>query len=215
MDALDWSSALRSLADSGYVHFQGLLAPRECDELVHRCASARFERSIDMLPRGYGIGVYHYIQEPIPEPAAELRARLYEHLRPLAEVRADRSFPRTLASYWRACRKSGQRRGACILIGYAKGGINHLHQDIYGAEWFPYQALLVLSRRGRDFDGGKFVLAREQATTDSRAQVLAQKAIAVSEGDLLVFASRDFRHGMQRLTRGERWAMGIVFHLAR
>jgi anthranilate/para-aminobenzoate synthase component II len=37
-----------------------------------------------MEPRGYGVGVYRYWKEPLPEPALVLRSRVYAELKGLA-----------------------------------------------------------------------------------------------------------------------------------
>jgi hypothetical protein len=97
------------------------------------------------------------------------------------------------------------------------GGINHPHRDVYGPVFFPFQALVALSKRGRDFTGGHFYVADED-------DGCCRKTIAVSEGDVVIFATREryedggkvpVRHGMTTLTRGRRWGLGVVFHLAR
>ncbi|MFW5921409.1 MAG: 2OG-Fe(II) oxygenase, partial [Polyangiales bacterium] len=149
-------------------------------------------------------------------------AGLYERLRETAnEWFASRQAPGlapTLEGFHRRCREAGQRRGSCILLCYGEGGVNHPHRDIYGSVWFPLQALVVLSRRGRDFEGGDFVLFEEGARR-------VRRPVAADRGDLVVFASRDrparggarvpLRHGMDRVSRGERFALGIVLHLAK
>ena len=42
------------------------------------------------------------------------------------------------------------------------GDFNRLHQDLYGEVVFPFQMTCFLSQRGKDFDGGEFVLAEQQ-----------------------------------------------------
>lgn len=208
----------------GCVHLRKLLRAAECEALLDAGSDpARFDRATDMEPKGYGAGRYWYWKEPLPEPAASLRALLYELLLPVARTLAPRTaeLPRTLGGFWRKCRAAGQRRPACILIGYGAGGRNHPHRDLYGPVSFPLQALVVLSRRGRDFEGGDFVLWREQPDG-----TLDATEVAADRGDLVVFASsalpaRDARprtpvlHGMRPLTQGRRYALGLVFHLAR
>ncbi|MBK7972956.1 MAG: 2OG-Fe(II) oxygenase [Deltaproteobacteria bacterium] len=80
---------------------------------------------------------------------------------------------------------------------------------------FPLQALIVLSERGRDFRGGSFEWIEETTGgAETRTRVPAGR------GDLVVFGSSmrpprvAVRHGMTLVTRGERRALGIVFHLA-
>jgi hypothetical protein len=169
------------------------------------------------------VGTYYYFREPLVEPAATLRALLYEQLQPLANELRDRNrppYPETLEEFWGRCRSAGQKRSSSILLCYGTGGLNHAHRDIYGEVFFPFQVLLVLNKRGRDFEGGGFVLF------DDEPERKRQEA-PVSEGDVVIFASRDrfevqggrrkkvaLRHGMRLVTRGKRYALGIVFHLA-
>ena len=161
-----------------------------------------------MLPKGYGVGTYHYYSEPLPEPAGELRERLYREL-------ALSGYPNNLAAFWKRCRDRGQKRASSILICYGKGGVNYPHRDVYGQVWFPFQALVMLSRRGRDFTGGEFFVEDEASGHRQIARV--------SEGDVVLFATRErvqngspvaVRHGMLPVTRGKRYAFGVVFHLA-
>jgi hypothetical protein len=227
LSQLDWDTLHESLAFRGYARLNGLLSPAQC-ETLRRVAGApeRFERTVDMTAQGFGIGAYHYFREPLAEPAASLRARLYEHLQPVANAHPWRGgrgarYPERLEDFWQRCRQAGQRRGSCILLCYGQGGINHPHRDIYGPEWFPFQAMLMLSCRDRDFGGGELELVEERTDGDHRYP------LEVTEGDVLLFGSRSrlertkttrkvaLRHGMQRVTWGRRFAMGIVFHLAR
>ena len=201
----------KNLGRDGVCRIQALLTPAECARILNDSTDlTRFGRSIDMLPRGYGVGTYHYYREPLPAPAGELRELLYNELAP-------EGYPEKLLEFWRHCRAAGQKRSSSILIGYGTGGINHPHRDVYGPVFFPFQALVALSKRGRDFTGGRFYVADE----DDGGR---RKNIAVSEGDVVIFATRErnengrkvpVRHGMTTLTRGRRWGLGVVFHLAR
>lgn len=206
----DWSAVKEAIEHDGAYRWSSLLAPSECAAILNESIDpARFERSIEMLPRGYGIGSYHYYREPLPQPAGELRARLYRALAPPG-------YPETLEEFWARCRTHGQTRASSILIGYGEGGVNHPHRDVYGPVAFPFQAVVVLSKRGRDFSGGEFYVTDEDGSGYRRS-------FAVSEGDVVIFATRNrrrgrrrvpLRHGMTPVTRGRRYALGIVFHLA-
>lgn len=210
-ERIDWRTMHKKLGREGVCRIQALCTPAECARVLNDSTDpVRFERSIDMLPRGYGVGTYHYYREPLPAPAGKLRELLYKKLAP-------EGYPETLQEFWRRCRAAGQKRSSSILIGYSTGGINHPHRDVYGPVFFPFQALVALSKRGRDFTGGHFYVADE----DDGGR---RKTIAVSEGDVVIFATREryedggkvpVRHGMTTLTRGRRWGLGVVFHLAR
>jgi hypothetical protein len=222
---VDWSAMRREVSEQGYARIPSLLTSIECATiLLESTSTARFDRSVDMLPKGYGVGSYHYYREPIPDPGGALREALYRELAPLANAFwPGRDFPAALDSFWARCRNAGQRRPSSILICYGEGGVNHPHRDIYGPVWFPFQVLAMLARRGRDFDGGSFLLHDE-------VDGAAPREIELTEGDVVVFTTRErvervpgrseklrripVRHGMQTVTRGKRYGLGIVFHLA-
>lgn len=222
--ALDWSSLAHRLAEEGVARVPSFLRASECEALLAAGSDpSRFDRSVDMEPKGYGVGSYFYWKEPAPQPLRALRAELYRHLAPIASGFEPRelAFPKTLAGFWRECRAAGQLRPSSILLSYVAGGRNHPHRDLYGERWFPLQALVVLSRRGRDFEGGEFALWREETSGE-----LDARELAVDRGELVLFASnrlprsgaraaRPVLHGVLPVTRGERFALGIAFHLAR
>src|SRR5437870_2192763 len=100
------------------------------------------------------------------------------------------------------------------------GGYNCLHQDIYGAVAFPLQLVALLSRPGRDFEGGEFLLVQQRPRAQSVAEV-----VRAEQGDMVVFANRHWpavgtrgfhrasvRHGVSRVLSGVRFALGIIFH---
>ncbi len=224
MARLDWVAVGDSLMSFGYVHIEALLSSSDCSTILEAAADEkRFERRVDMAPKGYGVGTYYYFREPLSEPAAALRSALYERLRPFANnagIGAREPYPPTLHAFWRRCRRAGQERSSSIILCYGSGGLNHPHRDIYGKVFFPYQVLVVLSQRGRDFDGGEFVLLDEMPNGEVRE-------MAVTRGDLVIFATRErfateagkrrkigLRHGMRLVKRGKRYGLGIVFHLA-
>lgn len=220
---LPWSVGLDELERDGATVFRGALAPWDAHRLlVLGQDPTRFERTINMAPRGYGVGGYHYWKEPGPDAVRALRSALWRELRGSAVDAYGLDLPATLAEFHERCRAAGQRRGSSILLHYGPGGINHAHRDVYGAQAFPYQALVVLSRRGRDFRGGELLLYDERADgPDDR------RSVEVSLGDLVVFASSHryarragrrrripMRHGMSAVTRGHRSALGVVVNLA-
>jgi len=220
LGAVEWAQAVESLRTTGFFRASSVLPPDACEELIVAFDDDElFERTIRMGPRGYGIGTYRYWKEPIPRPALALRAEIYGKLRALAsEAPGASAYPATLEEFWRACRKTGQERASSILLRYPEGGVNFPHRDVYGPTWFPYQAACVLSKRGEEFEGGEFVLYEERP-----GETPVERVHALDAGDVAIFASRGYRsggrfvelrHGMRPVTRGERFALGLVLHLA-
>jgi hypothetical protein len=110
-----------------------------------------------------------------------------------------------------------------LLLQYAPGDFNCLHQDLYGDLAFPLQVAILLSEPGRDFDGGEFVLTEQRPRMQSRAEV-----VPLHQGDGVAFAVHNrpvrgtkgdyrvnLRHGVSRLRAGMRRTVGIIFHDAR
>ena len=88
---------------------------------------------------------------------------------------------------------------------------------------FPLQMTCFLSERGKDFDGGEFLLVESEPRAQSRGE-----AIPAERGEIVIFPTRErpvagklrvrrarMRHGVSRVRWGERYALGIIFHDAR
>jgi len=95
-----------------------------------------------------------------------------------------------------------------------------LHQDLYGAETFPLQVAIRLSRPGEDFDGGEFLLAEQRPRRQPRGTV-----VPLGQGDAAVFAVSErpvrgsrgwyrtrMKHGVSTIRSGERFTLGLIFH---
>jgi hypothetical protein len=153
----------------------------------------------------------------MPEPASSLLAGVYRQLTPhLGIWPQDR--PPELVDFHRLCRTKGQTHNANILLAYGPNGCNHPHRDIYGPVVHPVQGVVLLSQRGDHYEGGDF--AMWEGTDPQPA-----RRCAAELGDLILFAAQtrrpegrrvvQLRHGMTPVTRGIRYAFGMVFHLAR
>ena len=169
-----------------------LLAPEECRAIAALYPDdARFRSTVVMARHGFGRGEYKYFAYPLPDPVGALR-------RALSAARADRQplergdgrrrpaiRPSTRPSAPSATppARRGRRRCCCAT---APGDYNWLHQDLYGALWFPLQVAILLSAPGRDFAGGEFVLTEQRPRMQSRAEV-----VSLGQGDGVIFAVRD------------------------
>jgi hypothetical protein len=186
---------------------------------------ALFRSRVIMSKHGYGRGEYKYFRYPLPDPIAALRNELYALLLPIAnrwQVALGRTerFPETHAAFVERCHEAGQLRPTPLLLSYAQGDYNCLHQDLYGEHVFPLQVALLLSEPARDFRGGELVLTEQRPRMQSRPMV-----VPVAQGDAVVFAVRErpvqgvrgtyrvnMRHGVSALLAGERMTLGIIFH---
>ena len=224
--SLDWARAARDLDELGYARLPAFLAAGECRRLAGLYArDARFRSTIAMEPRRYGIGEYRYFAYPLPRAVAQLRRAFYPPLarignRWLARSGAGERLPASLGRFLERCRARGQSRPTPLLLHYESGGLNHLHQDSYGSVAFPLQVAFLLSRPGRDFSGGEFLLVEQHPRQQSRGE-----AIALGRGEGLIFPNRErpvrgargwyrakVRHGVSRIRHGERTALGLIFH---
>ena len=156
---------------------------------------------------------------------AELRAAFYPQLRDVANrwnqsLGVAAQFPSEHAEYLERCHAAGQLRPTPLLLRYATGDYNCLHQDLYGELVFPLQVAVLLSEPERDFTGGEFVLTEQRPRRQSRPLV-----VPLRRGDALVFAVNErpvqgtrgvyrvkMRHGVSRLRSGQRHTLGVIFH---
>jgi hypothetical protein len=229
VDDLDWDDVRRQLGATGHALTPGVLTPDECVALADLFDAGRFRSTVEMARHRFGDGRYRYFDHPLPEAVAALRGALYGHLAPIANdwsklLGGDaRAYPLEHEELLEKCRRAGQERPTPLLLRYHEGDWNALHQDLYGDVYFPFQALTVLSEPGTDFEGGQFVLLEQRPRAQSRAHVLDPP-----QGALVVFPTRErpnrgrngyhrvgLRHGVATVTRGERTALGVIFHDAR
>ena len=226
VDALPWGRLGAELDDRGHAVTVPVLTGEECDELSDLFDGGRFRSTIDMARYRFGDRRYRYFDHPLPDTIAALRASFYPHLAPIANRWAELlsgknpTFPLDLEELLARCRAAGQERPTPLILRYGEGDWNALHQDPYGDVFFPFQVLTILSRPGEDFDGGQFVLLEQRPRAQSRAHVLNP-----SQGAFVIFptATRPnrgkngyhrvgMRHGVSTVTRGQRTALGVIFH---
>lgn len=229
VDALAWDELREQLDRDGFAITGPLLDEGECRELSDLFGGGRFRSTVDMASHRFGDGRYRYFDHPLPGMIAALRSSFYSRLAPIANDWAQRlrgeepTFPLEHAELLERCRAAGQQRPTPLILRYREGDWNALHQDLYGDVFFPFQILTVLSEPGVDFEGGEFVLLEQRPRAQSRAHVLKPPA-----GAFVIFPTHHrpnrgkngyhkvgLRHGVSTLTRGQRTALGIIFHDAR
>lgn len=229
VDELDWENLGATLDEAGHAVTPPLLTAEECGELADLFDGGRFRSTIDMARHRFGDGRYRYFDHPLPELIGALRGAFYPHLAAVANrwsewLRGDTpTFPSEHEELLARCRDAGQTRPTPLILRYGAGDWNALHQDLYGEVFFPFQVLTVLSERGRDYEGGEFVLLEQRPRAQSRAHVLTPPA-----GACVIFPTRErpargrnghyrvgMRHGVSTITSGTRTALGVIFHDAR
>ncbi len=222
----DWDSARVELDAQGWTVLPRLLSTAECSALTALYdLEEAFRSRVVMARHGYGSGEYRYFCYPLPSLVQELRRELYLRLAPIANAWYERMgleprFSALHAEFLARCHAAGQLRPTPLLLRYAAGDYNCLHQDLYGEHVFPLQVALLLSEPGRDFTGGELLLTEQRPRAQSRATV-----VPLGQGDALVFAVNQrpvrgtrgdhrvtMRHGVSKILHGNRHTLGIIFH---
>jgi hypothetical protein len=226
IEHIDWARVGAELDERGSSSLGRLLAPEDCAALVRAYDEPGLFRSrVIMARHGYGRGEYQYFAAPLPPLVQSLRTGLYPPLAAVANGwraklgQAD-GFPAAHDAYLEICRGAGQTKPTPLLLRYGEGDYNCLHQDLYGAEVFPLQVVILLSRPGEDFTGGELVLTEQRPRMQSRAEV-----VEFGQGEAVVFAVNErpvagshgayrvkMRHGVSRLRSGRRFTLGVIFH---
>jgi len=223
---LDTADIARHLDDKGWAVVPRLLDDTQCQALKADYGSDGLYRStVHKQRHGFGRGEYRYFRYPLPDPVATLRGAFYPILAGIANdwwaaMGRTTLFPADHDSFLAQCALGGQSRPTPLILRYGAGDYNCLHQDIYGEHVFPLQAAVLLSRPGKDFEGGEFVLTEQRPRMQSRAEV-----VPLGQGDAVVFAVAGrpragrrghhgvtMRHGVATLRAGHRHVLGIIFH---
>lgn len=224
--SLDWQRVANDLDAHGCAIIESLLSEQDCSALAGLYTQDDLFRSRVVMGRhGFGRGEYQYFDYPLPDLVAGLRGSIYPHLVPIANrwnlaMNIDVRYPPQHADYIARCHDAEQCRPTPLLLQYAINDYNCLHQDLYGEHVFPLQVAVLLSKPGRDFTGGEFVLTEQRPRMQSRPEV-----VPLERGDAVVFAVRhrpvqgkrgayrvNLRHGVSRLRSGHRQSLGIIFH---
>lgn len=226
INGLDWRRVSVDLDTQGSAVIQGLLTPEACSVLTGLYDEDGIFRSRVVMGRhGFGRGEYKYFSYPLPDVIQGLRTAIYPYLVPVANrwnqaMGIEAGYPGKHVDFIDRCHAAGQRRPTPLILQYGAGDYNCLHQDLYGEHVFPLQVTILLSRPGRDFTGGEFVLTEQRPRMQSRPEV-----VPLMQGDAVIFAvhrrpvrgTRGFyrvnmRHGVSRLRSGHRHTVGVIFH---
>jgi hypothetical protein len=222
----DWRGIAADLDSRGWAVLPGLLDRDTCGRAVDLYdREAIFRKQVIMQRHGYGQGEYRYFAYPLPPLVEQLRTALYPRLAPIANgwqarLGSTTRFPAEHDDFVERCHAAGQLRPTPLLLRYAAGDYNCLHQDLYGEHVFPLQAAVLLSEPGRDFEGGEFILTEQRPRMQSRAEV-----VPLGLGDAVIFAVAHrprtgtrgdhrvtMRHGVATIRSGRRHTLGVIFH---
>jgi hypothetical protein len=226
MGTTDIEHVRDNLWTDGYARLGKLLDAGECRSLRTLYGEDNaFRKHIDMARHRFGEGSYRYLAYPLPEKIERLREDLYATLAPIADewmkaLDLEANFPTTLKSFLALCKKHGQTRPTPLLLRYEEGGYNCLHQDLYGEIVFPFQIVVGLSDPTKDYDGGELLLVEQRPRAQSIGHVLRLglgEAVVITTRYRPVKGTRghyraNLRHGVSRITKGERYTLGIIFH---
>jgi hypothetical protein len=226
LTALDWNTIGADIDARGCAVLEGLLGAEECAALAGSYQDdRRFRSRVVMSRHGFGRGEYKYFAYPLPGLVASLRTALYPPLALIANrwhaaMGLDARYPPEHAAFLERCHAAGQTRPTPLLLQYAAGDYNCLHQDLYGDLAFPLQVAILLAEPGVDFTGGEFVLTEQRPRMQSRAEV-----VPLHRGDGVIFPVHhrpvqgtrgvyrvNLRHGVSRVRSGHRSTLGIIFH---
>jgi hypothetical protein len=225
-EGLDWTRIAENLDRRGWALTGRLLDDDDCAALAGLYdREAGFRSRVVMARHGFGQGEYRYFSYPLPTAVQVLREGLYPPLAAIANGWAERlgearRFPPTLAGMLERCHAAGQTRPTPLLLKYAAGDYNCLHQDLYGEHVFPLQAAILLDQPGVDFEGGEFVAVEQRPRQQS-----APSVVPLTKGCAVIFAVRErphdgtrgvhrrvLRHGVSEVRSGRRRTLGVIFH---
>jgi hypothetical protein len=226
IDQLNWDKAAADMNNTGYAILPGVLTGNECTDLIAQYDNeGLYRKKVIMERHQYGKGEYKYFSYPLPPLIQQLRETVYPKLVPIVNgwmqaLNIAKDFPATLVEQLALCHANNQVKPTALILKYAKGGFNALHQDLYGEIFFPVQMVMFLNERGKDYEGGEFVLIEQRPRAQSKAIVLNPR-----KGDVLVFTTNfrpvngthgyyrvNMKHAVSEITEGNRHTLGIIFH---
>ncbi|MDR2229007.1 MAG: 2OG-Fe(II) oxygenase [Flavobacteriaceae bacterium] len=223
---IDWAEITENMHQNGYAVIPGFLEDEECERLKTDYEKAGLYRKRVIMERHrFGLGEYKYYDYPLPDIIQNIRTHIYPYLAPIANtwfkaLQIDKQFSISHNLLLDECHTNEQKKATPLILKYAKGGFNTLHQDLYGDIYFPIQTVLMLNQPGKDFTGGEFVLTQQIPRAQSKAIVLNP-----NKGDLLIFTTNfkpekgakdyyrvNMKHGVSEVKSGNRYTLGIIFH---
>ncbi len=221
-----WNDITKELHDKGFIVVKNMLTPKECQALIANYNEEEiYRKTINMERYRFGKGEYKYYQYPLPEIINELREGIYPKIAPVAnqwmqELGLENRFPLIHPEMKQLCHDKEQMKPAILILKYAPGDFNTLHQDLYGEVYFPMQTVFMLNEIHQDYEGGEFVITEQIPRAQSKVNVLTP-----SLGDMVILTTNfrpvkgtkgyyrvSMKHGVSPLHSGARFSLGIIFH---
>lgn len=225
-DATRFAPYEKALLADGFCLIPQVLDEGDCRQFISQYEKEQLYRStVEMQRYNFGRGQYRYFAAPLPATILQLRRGFYELLCHTANswaglAKMNITYPATYEAFEASQQRHQQTKPTPLILRYTEGDYNCLHQDIAGEFYFPYQIIFVLSRREEDFTGGDIVLTQQRPRMQTIPHV-----IKPNRGDGLIICSNHhpcqgsrgtyrttFRHGVGKITHGERYSLGIIFH---
>jgi hypothetical protein len=228
VDSADWGRISAEINEYGGALLPRLLTAQETAEIRALYTNDEmFRTTIDMGRYRFGSGEYRYFNARCPEPVDRLKQALYPRMLPIArdwwgKLGRHAPWPDTLDEWLTKCHDAGQVKPTAILLKYCENDWNALHRDLYGDLVFPLQVVINLSSPRVDHTGGEFLLVEQRPRAQSRGT-----ATLLPHGHGYLFTTRDrpvqstrgwsaapVRHGVSEIRSGQRYTLGLVFHVA-
>ncbi|WP_255486796.1 2OG-Fe(II) oxygenase [Mucilaginibacter sp. SP1R1] len=222
---INWDEVTKNLHNNGFVIVKDVLNKEECNALIRDYQADEYRKTINMERYRFGRGEYKYYKYPLPAIITDLRENIYPRIVPVAnqwmqELGIDKRFPATHQEMKELSHLAGQTKPTVLILKYAEGGFNTLHQDLYGDVYFPMQMVFMLDQINDDYTGGEFVITEQIPRAQSKANVLMP-----NRGDMVLFTTNfrpvkgnkgyyrvNMKHGVSPLHSGQRHSLGIIFH---
>jgi hypothetical protein len=221
-----WQDMARQLAEESYALTEQIVDPQTCATIADWYEQENcFRSTVNMNRYQFGSGEYKYFNYPLNPMLQMLRESIYAHLVPIANhwskiLNLNIFWPPSLSEFLAVNASAGQVKPTPLMLNYRESDYNCLHQDKYGEHYFPFQALLLLNKPGKDFTGGEFSLVENRPRLQSKVNV-----VPIEQGQLVIFPNQigvrkgqngiyrtQVRHGVSKIRSGQRRCLGIIFH---
>lgn len=221
-----WQQIATSLDSVGHALTPAILSSADCAELIALYDQPDAWRSrVEQHRYRLGPGESRQFDTPLPETVATLRRDCYEMLAPIANTWQEKlglpsMFPVHLDDFLDGCHQAGQTDPAPLVTRHGPRDYHCLHQNSQDHNTFPLQLMVMLSKPGKDYTGGEFLIVENSPRAQSRGRVVALKQ---GQGVIWPTSRRpgtgnrghyriEVRQGISTVHTGRRHTLGVMFH---